>query len=178
MTDTDSRLKVLIVDDEAIIRSLIVEVIEHFNLHHSQADSVNQAIRMIDQEPFDIVFLDVRLPDGNGIEILEHIMKNRPGIVVIMIIGFPSALDATKSLKLGAFDYLIKPVEVKILMNIIPRAVKAAKIQLMGPEVWVTNAQRKKKYPGKNCLQELCHERGVGKNHECRCHRQHRADYR
>ncbi len=70
MTDTDSRLKVMIVDDDAAVRSTIAEVIKSFDLHCSQAGSGNQAMRMMAQSSFEIVFLDVSFPDGSGFEVL------------------------------------------------------------------------------------------------------------
>ena len=125
MIQSDPQVKVLIVDDDDHIRFFISEVLRPFNFHLGQAGSVDQALKMMAQTPFDIVFLDVVLPDGNGLEILEHVMEKRPETVAITMTGFPSVEDSTKSFKLGALDYLLKPVAYGTLKDITQKALEA-----------------------------------------------------
>ena len=141
MTQTDPKIKVLIVDDDDHIRFFIAEVLRPFNLHLGQASSVDRAVKMIAQVPFDIVFLDVILPDGNGLEILENIMESRPETVVITMTGYPSVEDSTKSFKLGALDYLLKPIAYGTLNDIAQKALEAVECcRLKDPEA--ANARR------------------------------------
>ena len=126
LTPTDSIKKVLIVDDDDAMRLTIATVIKHYDVACSEAASVNQALEMMAQEDFAIIFLDVRLPDGNGLDTLGHIMKTRPETAVIMITGYPTAEDAAKSFKLGGFDYLVKPISAKTLMDVTTNALDAA----------------------------------------------------
>ncbi|HIJ57667.1 MAG TPA: sigma-54-dependent Fis family transcriptional regulator [Deltaproteobacteria bacterium] len=114
------------VDDDDAMRLTIATVIKHYDVACSEAASVNQALEMMAQEDFAIIFLDVRLPDGNGLDTLGHIMKTRPETAVIMITGYPTAEDAAKSFKLGGFDYLAKPISAQTLMDVTTNALDAA----------------------------------------------------
>ena len=148
MTQTDSIKKVLIVDDDHAIRLSIATVMKHYDVECSEAASVNPALEMMAQEDFDIIFLDVRLPDGNGMDTLGHIMETRPETVVIMITGYPTAEDAAKSFKLGGFDYLVKPISAKTLMDVTTRALEATNNQRNGQTRNQTGRNRTGKAPG------------------------------
>ena len=146
MTQTDSKIKALIVDDDDHIRFFIAEVLRPFNLHLGQASSLDRAVKMMAQVPFDIVFLDVILPDGNGLDILENIMKSRPETVVITMTGFPSVEDSTKSFKLGALDYLLKPIAYKTLNDIAQKALEAVECCRL-KESGATDTRRRRNVP-------------------------------
>ena len=126
VTQTDSIKKVLIVDDDDTVRCSIATAMKHYDVACSEATCVNPALEMMAQEDFDIIFLDVRLPDGDGLDTLGHIMEARPETVVIMITGYPVAEDAAKAFKLGGFDYLVKPISAKTLMDVTTKALEAA----------------------------------------------------
>jgi len=155
VTQTDPKIKVLIVDDDDHIRFFIAEVLKPFNLHLGQANCMDRAVKMMAQVPYDIVFLDVALPDGNGLEILENIMKSRPETVAITMTGFPSVEDSTKSFKLGALDYLLKPVSYGALNDIAQKALEAVECCRL-KEPGVRNSRR-----GRNISERIIYQSQV-----------------
>ena len=114
--------KVLIVDDESMVRSTMRQITEHLGLSVKEAEDGKQALAMMASEPFDIVFLDLLLPGMHGLEVLKHIRENHPELVVTIITGHPEVETALESMKLGATDYLVKPFGAKEVENIVSEA--------------------------------------------------------
>ncbi len=122
MSEARFKLKVLIVDDESMVRSTVRQITEHLGLSVKEAEDGKQALAMMASEPFDIVFLDLLLPGMHGLEVLKHIRENHPEIVVTIITGHPEVETALESMKLGATDYLVKPFGTKEVENIVSEA--------------------------------------------------------
>ena len=96
--------KVLIVDDEKLVRWSLRQKCEEWGYHVLEADNGTAALRVAHNESPDLVLLDVRLPDLNGIEILEQLKKSGDARAVIMITADPQLEDVKTALKLGAYD--------------------------------------------------------------------------
>jgi DNA-binding NtrC family response regulator len=122
MSEAHFKLKVLIVDDESMVRSTMRQITEHLGLSVKEAEDGKQALAMMASEPFDIVFLDLLLPGMHGLEVLKHIRENHPELVVTIITGHPEVETALESMKLGATDYLVKPFGAKEVENIVSEA--------------------------------------------------------
>ncbi len=90
----------------------------------SRAESVADAIRLLDKEPFDLCLTDMRLPDGEGLRVVEHINQKGLDVPVAVITAFGSAENAVAALKAGAFDYLAKPVALEQLRALVKQALK------------------------------------------------------
>ena len=110
---------VLIVDDEPIVRESIRDWLEDAGYPVATAESGEQALEMIGKEDFSVIILDVRLPGKTGIKVLQEVKALKPEIKSIIITAYPSAELADEAMKLGAVDYLIKPIAPDDLERLI-----------------------------------------------------------
>jgi len=99
----------LIVDDEAVVRNGIKRALENRGISSTLASNGREALDLLSHTPFDLVLLDIRMPDMDGVEVLREIHTKNPGTKVIMITGYPTIDSAVNCIKLGALDYLVKP---------------------------------------------------------------------
>jgi len=102
-------LNLLIVEDERSVRECCREVATSLGFSTSLAESRDQAYRALDTSNIDVVLLDLRLPNGSGLEILRDIKRRRPEAVTIVMTGFATVQSAVQAMKLGAYDYITKP---------------------------------------------------------------------
>lgn len=117
---------VLVVDDEPDIRELLEITLSRMNLDSHAAANVREAKSLLDNEQFDLCLTDMKLPDGTGIELVEHIQDQFPHIPVAVITAFGSMEAAIKALKAGAFDFVSKPIDLNILRGLVDSALKVA----------------------------------------------------
>jgi two-component system response regulator PilR (NtrC family) len=117
---------VLVVDDESDIRELLEITLSRMNLDSHAAANVSEAKSLLESQPFDLCLTDMKLPDGTGIELVEHIQENFPHIPVAVITAFGSMEAAIKALKAGAFDFVSKPIDLTILRGLVDSALKVA----------------------------------------------------
>ncbi|WP_423821369.1 sigma-54 dependent transcriptional regulator [Salinisphaera sp. SPP-AMP-43] len=116
----------LIVDDESDIRELLEITLSRMGITTVAADSLATAQRLFDAQTFDLCLTDMRLPDGEGIELVRHINDRAPNCPVAVITAYGSAESAVASLKAGAFDFVSKPVDVARLRSLVDQALKLA----------------------------------------------------
>jgi len=116
--------KVLIVDDEPDLLELLELTLSRMGLDTSRAENVAEAIRLLDKESFDLCLTDMRLPDGDGLRVVEHINQKGLDVPVAVITAYGSAENAVAALKAGAFDYLAKPVALEQLRALVKQALK------------------------------------------------------
>jgi two-component system response regulator PilR (NtrC family) len=116
--------KVLIIDDEPDLLELLELTLSRMGLDPVRAESVREAIELLDREPFDLCLTDMRLPDGEGLRVVEHITNKGLDVPVAVITAFGSAVNAVAALKAGAFDYLSKPVALEQLRALVKQALK------------------------------------------------------
>ncbi|MGQ9669788.1 MAG: response regulator [Desulfosoma sp.] len=109
--------RVLLVDDEKEFVSTLAERLEIRGLSVSVAFDGQEAMRILDNEAFDVIVLDVRMPGLSGLEILKRIRTQKPEIPVILLTGHSATRDGIEGMRLGAFDYLMKPVDIDRLME-------------------------------------------------------------
>ncbi|WP_422381233.1 sigma-54-dependent transcriptional regulator [Marinicellulosiphila megalodicopiae] len=119
-----SKQQVLIIDDEPDIRELLEITLGRMNLITHTAKDVASAMKLLNSREFDLCLTDMHLPDGTGLEILGHIQANIPNLPVAVITAFGSMETAIESLKLGAFDFISKPVDLQRLREIVQNALK------------------------------------------------------
>lgn len=115
-------VKVLLVDDEKEFVETLAERMETRGLKVSRAYSGEECLERISEEKSDVVILDVLMPGKDGIETLKEIKQKYPLIEVIMLTGHGTIETAIDGLKLGAYDYLMKPTETADLVSKILRA--------------------------------------------------------
>ncbi len=116
--------RVLLVDDEPDLLELLEMTLSRMGLDTSRAENVAQAIALLDKEQFDLCLTDMRLPDGEGLLVVEHINQKGLDVPVAVITAFGSAANAVAALKAGAFDYLAKPVALEQLRALVKQALK------------------------------------------------------
>ena len=116
--------RILVVDDEESIRFTFERFLRAAGHIVATAESYNGALTRIDETSYDVVFADIILEDGTGIDILREIKARELSCPVIMITGDPGVETATDSLRLGAFDYLPKPINQESLLHVTRTALK------------------------------------------------------
>ena len=124
MTDLLESASCLVVDDEADIRELLVLTLERMGLRADSAGSVGEAQQRLAHGDYALCLTDMRLPDGDGLELMRHIFQQHPGMPVAVITAYGSAENAVAALKAGAFDYLAKPISLKQLRPLVQAALK------------------------------------------------------
>jgi two-component system response regulator PilR (NtrC family) len=118
------RQKILIVDDEPDIRELLEITLGRMKLDTRSARNVKEAHEWLAREPFDLCLTDMRLPDGNGLELVQHIQQRHPQVPVAMITAHGSVDTAIQALKAGAFDFLSKPLDLTRLRELVSSALR------------------------------------------------------
>ncbi len=119
--------KALIVDDEPDIRELLEITLSRMDIDTQTAEDIAQAKQRLAQSEFDLCLSDMRLPDGNGIDLVRHIADEYPQLPVAMITAHGNMESAIEALKAGAFDFVSKPVDLKILRNLVSSALELQK---------------------------------------------------
>jgi two-component system response regulator PilR (NtrC family) len=114
----------LIVDDEADIRELIEITLLRMGVRTEAAADLAQARALLAERRFDFCFTDMRLPDGNGIELVHEVQKNWPGMPIAVITAHGNAQAAVESLKAGAFDFVSKPVDLAMLRKLVEAGLR------------------------------------------------------
>lgn len=119
-----SKQTVLIVDDEPDIRELLDITLSRMGLNTYSAATLAEARSLFDEKHPNLCLTDMRLPDGNGISLVEYIQAENPDIPVAMITAHGSVETAIEALKAGAFDFISKPIELEGLRNIVTTALQ------------------------------------------------------
>ncbi len=117
------KAKILVVDDEDIVRTSCSRTLTPGGFEVRLAKNGLEGIKMMGEEKFDIVLTDLKMPDMDGIEVLRRIKETWPDVEVIIITGYQTVDTAVKSIKLGAFDYIEKPFTPDALMNAVSKAL-------------------------------------------------------
>jgi len=132
----------LIVDDERDIRELLVLTLGRMGLRISTAANLAEARELLASNPFDLCLTDMRLPDGNGIELVTEITRDYPRTPVAMITAFGSMDLAVEALKAGAFDFVSKPVDINVLRGLVRHALELNNAARPAPSAPPENATR------------------------------------
>ncbi len=103
------RIRILVVDDELIVRESLIAWLRKSGYDVAGADGGRRAMEMLDEADYDLVFVDIMMPDVGGLEVLGHIKENFSQSMVVMITAYGSVQTAVEAMKRGANDYLMKP---------------------------------------------------------------------
>lgn len=121
---------VLIIDDEPKLRSLLSRIIELEGYHVIEAATAKEGLKELEKAEIDVVITDVKLPDGNGVELTQKMKSLHPNIEIIVLTAFGSIADGVKAIKNGAFDYMTKGDDNDKIIPLLYRAVDKAQLQL------------------------------------------------
>jgi DNA-binding NtrC family response regulator len=110
---------ILIVDDDKAILRVFTRILQREGYNTESSENGSQATDKIASQFYDLILIDVKLPDMDGTELLKKIHGDTPNTVKIMITGYPMIEDGIKALKWGAVSYVVKPVKPEQLINLI-----------------------------------------------------------
>jgi len=142
-------LKVLVVDDEIKMREQFSEVLEGEGFNVETAENGEIAIKKIGGDFFDVALIDLNMPKVDGMTVLKHLVENVPDSVGIILTGYASIRNAVEAMKLGAYDYLAKPVKMEEVIMVIRRALELRDLRR---ENFSLKRQLKKKYQFSNFI--------------------------
>lgn len=118
----------LIIDDEADIRELIAMSLDRIGLNTHTAANLEEARNLLATYRFDVCLSDMKLPDGNGVDFVKDIQRIQPGLPVAVITAHGNMHAAVEAMKNGAFDFVSKPVDLKLLRGLVMQAIKTSAI--------------------------------------------------
>lgn len=123
--------KILVIDDEQDVRDVIRLQLEQHGLHVLEAENGEEAIKVLHSENnlvnIGVILCDIRMPKINGIEAIDYLKKNAPGIPIVVITGYPDTELAVGLMRKGVKDYLVKPVEKEKLFKVVDQLIAAGK---------------------------------------------------
>ena len=115
--------KILIIDDERSIRRTLKEILQYEGYKVDEAADGMQGMVKIKTETYDVVFCDIKMPKMNGLEVLEHAIKLKPDLPIVMISGHGTMETAVEAVKKGAFDFIAKPLDLNRLLITVRNAL-------------------------------------------------------
>ena len=121
---------ILIVDDNESILRILILGLEKYGFEVFAAKSAQEARNIASEFNFQFALLDIRLPDGNGIELSLDIKSNDPSVIVILMTGYPEIQNAIEALRYHVYDYLIKPLKIVQVIRVIEKA--KSELRLIG----------------------------------------------
>jgi two-component system, cell cycle sensor histidine kinase and response regulator CckA len=116
--------KILLVDDEERFANSLLTILNHYGYETSTVLSGTRAVQVLEKESFDLMLLDVNLPDINGCDILDFVVSSNIHTTVVMLTGLNTVELAVRAMKLGAYDFLNKPINHEQLLKTIDKAIQ------------------------------------------------------
>jgi len=108
---------ILIVDDEAKLRQMMARVLQRAGYEVTTAANAKEALELVSQHTFDLLYLDIRMPDMNGLDLLKIIHADFPDLPVVLFTAQPDLNSAVEALRRGAIDYLLKPLNTQTVIS-------------------------------------------------------------
>ena len=121
--------KVLIIDDEEKLRSLMARIIGLEGFEVLEAATCKAGLKKLEQAAIDVVLCDVKLPDGNGVDLVKEIKLAHPSVEIILLTAYGNIPDGVQAIKNGAFDYLTKGNDNDKIIPLINRALEKVQLQ-------------------------------------------------
>lgn len=122
-------IRILVIDDEKSIRRLIQKEYAAPHRQIEVAESAQQAHTLVTRKPFDVIVLDICLPDANGIELMEKLWDELPDAEIILITGYGDIDDAVEAMRMGVYDYITKPFNLDRLEVVIEKAYQRVRLK-------------------------------------------------
>ena len=125
------KIKVLFVDDEKSVRDVVQRLFETKGVKVVVAPNGQTARQQVDIQKFDVAFVDYYLPDENGLQLLQAVKSSCPDTIVVIMTGYASIEMAVEAMRLGAWDYISKPLQINSLSDLLrPLAARALTLSL------------------------------------------------
>ena len=122
LRECEVSLQVLVVEDDSEMRKICVSVSKQMGFDVVEAESVAQAMEVLKFHKVDVLLLDLKLPDGGGLPLLEHVKTLHPDTAVVVMTAFATVSSAVEAMRIGARDYLTKPFSLEELTTVLERA--------------------------------------------------------
>jgi DNA-binding NtrC family response regulator len=126
--------RILLVEDRDSLRRLLARTLSGDGYEVAAAATGGEAVRLLGERPFDLVLTDLKLPDRSGLEVLAVSREKQPRVPVVVLTGYGTIGTAVEAMKLGAYDFLEKPVELPDLANLVARALGGEAAEGVAPE--------------------------------------------
>jgi DNA-binding NtrC family response regulator len=126
----NAKPNILVIDDEEVVRMSLERVLHGAECNVEVASSGTAGLSVMDRKPVDVVLLDLRLPGMGGVEVLEQIKRHWPRTEVIVITGYPATETVKEAIRLGAYDYLAKPLGPDEVISVANAAVQHKRFAL------------------------------------------------
>ena len=123
----DEKKRILVVDDEEVVRLSHIRTLASMHCDVEVVRDGSEALRVMEQRPADVVLLDLRMPGMDGMAVLKTIKQRWPETEVVIITGYPTVETAKEAVRLGAYDYLAKPVGPDDVINVANGAMTQKK---------------------------------------------------
>lgn len=117
------KARILVVDDEEIVRISCERILVPAGFHVDVTPDGRKALQMLDQNKYDLVLTDLKMPHMDGMEVLAEIKKRLPDARVIIITGYSTIEIAVKAIKMGAYNYIEKPFNPEVLISAVKEAL-------------------------------------------------------
>ncbi len=130
--------RILVVDDDEQMRVALSATLKHLNFEPKVAKDAKEALKYLKKEQFDVIISDLKMPKIDGVEFLREIKKITPKTPFIMITAFGDVKTAVESMKLGAFDFILKPFSQETLKKVIELAIHHASLSIEANEAKTT----------------------------------------
>lgn len=124
----DDKMSIMVVDDERIVRESLYHWFQKYGHKVDTASSGMEALKKLEQDLFETMFVDIKMPGMDGLELLEKVKEEYPDTIVIIITAYGSISTAVKAMKMGASDYLLKPFKPDQLNLVLERAAQQKKL--------------------------------------------------
>jgi two-component system response regulator HydG len=125
-----NKIRIMVVDDEMIVRQSLLTWFKKYGHEVETAASGLEALEKLEQKPFQVMFVDIKMPGMDGLELLEKVKQEYPEILVVSITAYGSIESAVKAMRTGASDYLLKPFKPDQLSLVMERIFCQQKITL------------------------------------------------
>lgn len=146
--------RVLVVDDDKVLQSSVRQALEYHHFNVEVADNGKEALSKVYRDTYDLVVMDVNMPEMDGIEALIEIKKYNPSIIVLILTAYSNVSDAVRAVKEGAYNYLEKPISSDNLVALIKRALKARSLvetsMFSAPELNLGDKDKDSKFVGES----------------------------
>jgi DNA-binding NtrC family response regulator len=142
-----AEVKVLVVDDEGKIRDHFSDFLDHEGFQVETAENGQVALNVIEEDYYDVVLIDLNMPKVDGMDVLKNLVDHSPDSIGIILTGHATVQNAVEAMKIGAYDYLTKPVKMEEVVMVMKRALEFRDLKR---ENLALKKQLKKKYKFKN----------------------------
>lgn len=158
--DQEGAGRVLLVDDDPASCESLAAVLEDEGYLVSAAEDAESAAGLLDTDTFDAVLTDLKLEGSDGLALLDHIARTQPELRVIIVTGYASLGSAIRAVQKGAFDYLVKPVEIRDVLAAVERAVELRRAEVREKELLRVLETRNAELAKKLCDLDALHRAG------------------